>query len=506
MLSEDSNAVLLRSWFRRRVVAQQLDLMLLMTQWLWSQSLPLKLWRWLGPSWQCYGIRNGTSSFSIASPSRDGSTRTPEQPRVWPGHLGRQMGVNLWARVGDFEVSWFPTSLWWLSSCVGGAGSAKRISLDSVVSSQEGVVARSSHKRMECLHRQQCNTGPLLHCQKIRKGLAKRNQLDKILQPRFVLTDKHDGLRTESHPLPISASSRLVMPGFKDRSNLGGRLRRDATTGSRMARRILFSIAAFFTQWMLIAADIKSAFLKCAADEKRNPLIPSLPGQLCRVLKGIFGLADAPREWWLRLSRAMEEHGWTRTLVDGAIWCLWVTNEAGERTLEALVVAHVDDLLFAGGVKGKASLDAIGTELGFGSLEEGDFTWCGKRIRRASDGTIRLSMREYHENLQEILLPKHRKSDPTSQLDASEARQLRALLGSLQWLVAQLRFHMSYAASALQGEHPPTIATVLKANSIMRGFKVDLDLSPHRFPNCWNRHGVGRGIRKRAGAHTPLRL
>jgi len=346
----------------------------------------------------------------------------------------------------------------------------------------------------------------ILHCQKIRKGLAKRNQLDKILQPRFVLTDKHDGLRTESHPLPISASSRLVMPGFKDRSNLGGRLRRDAPTGSRMARHILFSIAAFFTQWMLIAADIKSAFLKCAADEKRNPLIPSLPGQLCRVLKGIFGLADAPREWWLRLSRAMEEHGWTRTLVDGAIWCLRVTNEAGERTLEALVVAHVDDLLFAGGVKGKASLDAIGTELGFGSLEEGDFTWCGKRIRRASDGTIRLSMREYHENLQEILLPKHRKSDPTSQLDASEARQLRALLGSLQWLVAQLRFDMSYAASALQGEHPPTIATVLKANSIMREFKVDLDLSPHRFPKCWNRHGVGRGIRKRAGAHTPLRL
>jgi hypothetical protein len=86
----------------------------------------------------------------------------------------------------------------------------------------------------------------------------------------------------------------------------------------------------------------------------------------------------------------MEEHGWTRTLVDGAVWCFWVADEAGERTLEAVVVAHVDDLLFAGSVKGKASLDAIGAELGFGSLEEGDFTWCGKRIRRASDGTIRL--------------------------------------------------------------------------------------------------------------------
>ena len=355
MLSEDSNAVLLRSWFRRRVVAQQLgsdaphDAMAL-------ESKPA--FEALTMTWPILAMLRNPKRYILffdCKPKPRWIDAHPEQPRVWPGHLGRQMGVNLWARVGDFEVSWFPTSLWWLSSCVGGAGSAKRISLDSVVSSQEGVVARSSHKRMECLHRQQCNTGPLLHCQKIRKGLAKRNQLDKILQPRFVLTDKHDGLRTESHPLPISGKRRPVMPGFKDHSNLGGRLRRDATTGSRMARHILFSIAAFFTQWMLIAADIKVPFSNVQLMKKRNPLIPSLPGQLCRVLKGIFGLADAPREWWLRLSRAMEEHGWTRTLVDGAIWCLWVTNEAGERTLEALVVAHVDDLLFAGGVKGKAS-------------------------------------------------------------------------------------------------------------------------------------------------------
>ena len=152
--------------------------------------------------------------------------------------------------------------------------------------------------------------------QRGRKDLAKRQELDKILQPRFALTDKNDGLRTESHPLPIQASSRLVVPSSKDRSNLDGRLRRDAPTGPRIAQHILFSIAAFFTHWYLIAAGIKSAFLKgdpylsrelylYAVDETRNPPIPLLPGQLCRVLKGIFGLADAPREWWLRLSRSM---------------------------------------------------------------------------------------------------------------------------------------------------------------------------------------------------------
>ena len=94
----------------------------------------------------------------------------------------------------------------------------------------------------------------------VRKDLARRQELDRILQPRFVLTDKHYGLRTASHPLPIKASSRIVVPGYKDKSNLEGNLRRDFSIGSRMAQHFLFSLAAFFTHWMLIAADVKTPF------------------------------------------------------------------------------------------------------------------------------------------------------------------------------------------------------------------------------------------------------
>lgn len=239
-----------------------------------------------------------------------------------------------------------------------------------------------------------------------------------------------------------------MVPGYLDKSNLEGHLRKDAPTGSRLAQHFLFSLAAFFTHWALLAADVKAAFLKgdpylarelylMTVDSGRNPSIPLKPGQLCRVLKGVFGLADAPREWWLRLSRSMKEHGWVRTLIDGAMWCLWSTSKDGEKTLEAVVVAHVDDLLFAGSKPGEDSLNAVGQELGFGSLQRSDFTWCGKRIRRAADGTIRLSMQEYHENLSEVPIPRHRKSDPTSPLDAFEMKKLRAVLGSLQWLVCR---------------------------------------------------------------------
>ena len=322
---------------------------------------------------------------------------------------------------------------------------------------------------------------------RVRKELARRKELDRILVPRFVLTDKHDGLRTESNPLPVKASSRLVVPGFKDRTNLEGQLRRDAPTGSRFAQHVLFCIAALHGSWNVISSDVKSAFLKgdpyinrelyiCNSNTKTSPSLPLQPGQLCRVLKGIFGLADAPREWWLRLSRCLQDHGWSRTLVDGAMWCLWgaaddAAKAKGIQPLEGIIVAHVDDLLFAGSSLAEKSLNEIGSELGFGSQDLNDFTWCGKRIRRALDGTIRLSMVEYHQNLSEINLQKHRKSDPSTPLDAHEHRQLRAVLGGLQWLVAQLRFDMAFGVSSLQGENPPTIGTVLRANSLVREFK-----------------------------------
>ena len=317
----------------------------------------------------------------------------------------------------------------------------------------------------------------------VKRELAQRGELNKILRPRFVLTDKADGLRTKENNLEKKPSARLVVPGFRDAANLEGRLRRDAPTGSRLSQHLLFSLAAWHVDWQLVSGDVKSAFLKgdpyvdrvlyiMNTDERNTPPIPLAPGQLATVRKGVFGLADAPRQWWLRLSRAAKEHHWEQTLLDGATWLFWIGKEKEKRTLDGIMVAHVDDLLFAGGKAAMESFDAIGSELGFGTKESGDFVWCGKRIRRAEDKTIRLSMVEYHKNLKEIYLPRARKSMPTDPLTASEAKQLRALLGSRQWLVAQLRFDCAFMVSTLQGEKP-TISTVLRANAALRQFQLD---------------------------------
>jgi hypothetical protein len=93
------------------------------------------------------------------------------------------------------------------------------------------------------------------------REVTHRNEMDRILQFRFVLTDKNDGLRTEDNPLPIKASARIVVPGFKDYANLEGELRRDAPTGCRISQHLLFSVAAANPSWRLASGDVRAAFL-----------------------------------------------------------------------------------------------------------------------------------------------------------------------------------------------------------------------------------------------------
>ena len=81
-------------------------------------------------------------------------------------------------------------------------------------------------------------------------------------------------------------------------------------------------------------------------------------------------------------------------------------------------------------------------------------------------------MVEYHHNLLKTKLPASRRRDPEAALSDFERRQLRAVLGSLQWLVAQLRFDMAFTVSSLQSAEP-TVRTLLRANAAVRVVRQD---------------------------------
>ncbi|CAE7622613.1 unnamed protein product [Symbiodinium sp. CCMP2592] len=137
------------------------------------------------------------------------------------------------------------------------------------------------------------------------------------------------------------------------------------------------------------------------------------------------------------------------------------------------MVVHVDDLLFAGCKAALEILRKIGKELGFGALSHSDFQYCGRRIRRLPNGHVEISMVEYHENLHVPVVSRADRKDLERALSPSEVRRLRTVVGSLQWLVSQLRFDHGFALSSLQSEQPPTVGTLLKAAQLARELKND---------------------------------
>ena len=266
---------------------------------------------------------------------------------------------------------------------------------------------------------------PMAESEAIRKRLRLNKEVGKILTPRFVFTDKHSGLRTADRPLPLKARARVVVPGFRD--VLSFAIRKDAPTGSRLSQHMLLIWTASNNKfvkgekdaWRLVSADVKSAFLKgdpyMAGDrelymenmkDSETSDAPGLPfgRALAKIRKGVFGLSDAPRQWYLRLNRALLEQGWERSPMDYACWLLWSEDKS---TLEGVIISHVDDLLLGGGSRAQALLQDLGQILGFGSVEYDDFTYCGKRIRQHDDGSISISMIEYHSNLQPVSIAVH---------------------------------------------------------------------------------------------------
>ena len=157
--------------------------------------------------------------------------------------------------------------------------------------------------------------------------------------------------------------------------------------------------------------------------------------------------------------------------------------------MEGIVVSHVDDLLMSGSPVAIASLEALGQELAFGSLEKGSFVYCGKRISQHSDYSISIDMKEYHENLKPAVVPMDRRRTPDAPLTPDEQKKLRALLGSLQWLVSQLRADLGFQLSTLQGDKQ-VVGTLLKANALVRQAKLQSDFSLRYVPQDLARCGL----------------
>ncbi|CAK0810154.1 unnamed protein product [Prorocentrum cordatum] len=254
------------------------------------------------------------------------------------------------------------------------------------------------------------------------RGRVKANL---VLPSRFVYRDKKAPRRTDKHPLPVKAKARLCVGGNMDPRLAQGDLCTDAPTVARNSTMLFFTVCQRF-DLEIYAADVEAAFMQ--GDEQPDQQLymaqpregfPGLhPKQLSKILKGVFGLATAPRQSRAKLNRALltveEKLGdyvfrLRQHSLDPALY--YGCDKHGE--LCAVVVARVDDLLLGVSPKCPTLYDRLDKLLPWGD-------W-----------------REYANTIEEIALSKERKTELSAEATPAEFSDNRSALGALGWLSSQ---------------------------------------------------------------------
>ncbi|KAL1191224.1 Retrovirus-related Pol polyprotein from transposon RE2 [Cardamine amara subsp. amara] len=109
--------------------------------------------------------------------------------------------------------------------------------------------------------------------------------------------------------------------------------------------RTLLEVAAA-KDWPVHQMDVHNAFLHGDLDEEVYMQLP--PGfrtndktQVCRLRKSLYGLQQAPRCWFSKLSTALKDYGFTQSVADYSLF----TYAKGTQRIYVLV--YVDDLILA---------------------------------------------------------------------------------------------------------------------------------------------------------------
>ncbi len=121
----------------------------------------------------------------------------------------------------------------------------------------------------------------------------------------------------------------------------------------------------------------KSLYMKVPADLHQMLNLP--PGSVFKLLKSVYGLAEAPIAWYKYLKAALEAIGWWAHPFDECMMMLY--DSKGE--LQGIIGSHVDDLIICG--KGQVfdkAMKTLESRLNFGTRKYHDFTYFGLQVEQ----------------------------------------------------------------------------------------------------------------------------
>ena len=222
-----------------------------------------------------------------------------------------------------------------------------------------------------------------------------------------------------------------------------------APTASRLARTMLLSVTSWLS-WSLTCGDVRAAFL--SGKTFTRELIVRLPADCAgllgvqhpcymKMLKSVYGLADAPLLWYQEADRRLQKCGWQRHPMDKCCYLLNKMNVKKELQCAGMLILHVDDILVSGDQSDfyKKALQQLRATFDFGKWDvlskNSPIKYCGGVVMMREDGKIEVSYEEYIKKICPMTVANGR--DLSQSINEQEKSKARGLIGALQWPATQ---------------------------------------------------------------------
>merc|ERR1712012_1002763 len=226
-------------------------------------------------------------------------------------------------------------------------------------------------------------------------------------------------------------------------------------------------------QWNLGSFDCKTAFLTgkghgrdiyCYPPKEGLPGVA--PGSLLKIVKGAYGLREAPRLWYLRAKEVLLEAGFEEMQTAKACFLL---RDQKTRITTGMLVLHTDDACFSGkGPQFERALAYCRSKFIIGKEEYDSFIFLGRHVRQHQDFSIEVDQHDYVRGIQRVKVNKDRRSQPASKLNLKELHDYISLTGQLAWPARETMPQLAYSVSDLQQKvSQATVGDLVHANNVL---------------------------------------
>lgn len=326
-----------------------------------------------------------------------------------------------------------------------------------------------------------------LSTETVRKILRNKVPEGQLLRSRWVLSWKTlDEKEQAETGISRKPKARLVILGYED-PHIDS-LPRDSPTLGRDSRMLALQCVASH-KWALRSFDIRTAFLRGSRQDSRILGVEPPPElrlkmklqshETCELLKGAYGLVNAPLLWYCELKNALLSLGFVISPFDPCLFVLpKLQAKRDECQIHGVLGIHVDDGIGGGDSTFNQAIAALEKRFPFGSQRQGSFTFTGIQVNQEIDGHITLSQKDYVQDIPPINIPKERRKIPEAKITPQELQDLRGLIGSLQYAATNTRPDISCRLSLIQARITcATVQDLLQGNKLLHDAKRFADTS-----------------------------